>query len=120
MLKCLHGVGKLRIGGRILIRKNPAHAAHHVVQDMAVEKPVAARFLRSVKLNHLGVHGLDIRCKLERRKIPMPVHQPEKCPCRCMGCLIMVLLVRIMRTFCPSLIMIRSVSERVFPLMLHT
>ena len=24
---------------------------------MAVEKPVAARFLRSVKLNHLGVHG---------------------------------------------------------------
>ena len=85
MLKCLHGVGKLRIGGRILIRKNPAHAAHHVVQDMAVEKPVAARFLRSVKLNHLGVHGLDIRCKLERRKIPMPVHQPEKMPVQMHG-----------------------------------
>ena len=57
---------------------------------------------------------------LSGEKSPCLFTSRKKCPCRCMGCLIMVLLVRIMRTFCPSLIMIRSVSERVFPLMLHT
>ena len=80
-----HGVWKLRIGGRILIRENPPHAAHHVVQDMAVEKPVAARLLRRVKLNHLGGHGLDVRRELERGKIPVPVHQPEKMPVQVHG-----------------------------------
>lgn len=78
MLERPHGVGKLRIGRGILIRKNPAHAAHHMVQDMAVEKPVAARLLRGVELDHLGGHGLDIHRELERGKIPVPVHQPEK------------------------------------------
>ena len=85
MLERLPGMGELRVGRRILVRENPAHAAHHVVQDVAVEKPVAPRLLRGIELNHLRGHGLDIHRELQRGKISVPVDQAEKMPVQVHG-----------------------------------
>ena len=62
-------------------------------------------------ISTVNFSGEKSPCLLTRRK---------KCPCRCMGCLIIVLLVRMMRTFWPSRIIIRSVSDSVLPLILQT
>jgi hypothetical protein len=57
---------------------HPRHAAHHVIEEVAVEKPVAELVRR--ELDHGGRHGGDIHGVLERREFTLGVEHPEEMP----------------------------------------
>ena len=57
---------------------HPRHAAHHVIKQVAVKKPVAELVRR--KLDHGGRHGGDIHRVLERCVVPLGVDHAEKMP----------------------------------------
>ena len=65
-------------GALLDVADDPRHAGLHVVEQMAVKKPVA-RFIR-LKLNRRPAHRRHVHRVLERREGILPVEQPEKMP----------------------------------------
>jgi hypothetical protein len=69
-------IGQYRVGGRPFVGEDAAHAAHHVVEDVAVEEPVA-RF-GGGELDGVGLHGHDVQHVLQRGMVALAVHHPEE------------------------------------------
>src|ERR1035437_7557833 len=67
-----------RVEREVLIVHHPRHAAFHVIEQVAVKKPVAELFRR--KLDYCGCHGGDINGVLERRVVTLSVEHPEEMP----------------------------------------
>ena len=71
-------LSKIRAMSRtlLLIRKHPCHAGMHVIQQMAMEQPVA--LFISFKLDRPFSHRRHIDRVLERRVISLTLNHPEK------------------------------------------
>ena len=75
--------GKFRPGLIAFIVNHASHASLHVVQEVAVEKPVT-KFIR-VELDHCGGHGSDVNGVFEWGMAAMPLTTLKKWPWRCIG-----------------------------------
>ncbi len=110
----LHHTG---IAQGIVAVRHPGHAAHHVIQHMAMKKPVTV--LLGVKLEDDFLHGATFTVCLGANS-PRSRSTPGKNDqCRCMGWCIMVRLLSVMRTTSPFSILILSASESGTPFMLQ-
>src|ERR1700735_4226532 len=58
--------------------KDPAHPAHHMIQYMTMEEPVAT--LRRRELQGIGLHRHDIFYLFQWRIITLPVQHPKEMP----------------------------------------
>ena len=62
----------------VFIAEHTGHAAHHVIQDVAVEHPVVV--FVGLELDRALCHGRHINRVLQRRVFPLPHQQAEEVP----------------------------------------